>query len=160
MNTIKNCILGLLAAFSIFGYIVAPLNRCSPAVPTPNAKIDTVLQVRHDTLIKLDTILKDKIKIIKAAPDTVIIKQFDTTFLADDSDTTKTVTTVGAERKALIVKDSLIWCLASRDVDSATIDSLTKLAKTPYTIKACSFSEQAKSFGLGTLFGATLRSFF
>lgn len=131
------------------------INRCTKqAQDSSIAKIDTILQVRHDTLIKLDTILKNRVQIIKTAPETLIVKEFERVYYAPE-ETTKVQTTVGAERKALIVKDSLTWCMACRSVDSAAIDSLTKIGKEK-PLQSIDYKGYGVAVGAGLLLGIIL----
>lgn len=158
-STLKNWLLGLLVAFAIFGCIVAPLNRCTPTVGPENGKrVDTVLQVRHDTI----KVLKDSLRVKIVYRDTGRIE-----YIHDDLD--KAVPPIGDEN-VMIAENQLRECMKCRDsleftkkviaVDSQTIDSLAKIAKAPQIEKTCTFTEQVKSFGMGTLFGITIRSFF
>lgn len=159
VQTIKTWLLGLLVAFAIFGYIVAPLNKCSRAVGPENGKrVDTVLTIRHDTIRSIDSVLKKRVVYV------------DTGRIEYIHDTLDSIIKPIGNENICIAENQLRQCVKCQDslsafkqkdsIDSQTIDSLAKIAKTPDTIKACSFTEQAKSFGLGTLFGITLRSFF
>lgn len=160
LEKLTNWALGLFVACLFALSVVGALGQCSKPVPPSNGqRIDTIVQVRHDTLVKIDSVLKYKIKRIEVAPDTEIVKQFDTLFRdTGHSDTVKT--TVYAERECLKCVDSLQACKQMRKVDSVAIDTLGKLARKVDTIKACTLGEQARSIGIGTLIGIGLRSLF
>ena len=155
---LKNWLLGLLVTFALFGTVVAPLNRCSPAVPPPNAKIDTVLQVRHDTI----KVLKDSLRVKIIYRDTGRIE-----YIHDDLD--NAIPPIGNEN-VMIAENQLRDCMKCRDsleftkkviaVDSQTIDSLTKIAKKiPYTVKP-PITQRLKDIGVGVLVGIGFRSLF
>jgi hypothetical protein len=141
-------VLALVLAILIASGVV--LQSCKESPVSKSARVDSVLVERHDTLIKLDTILKRKIEYIKTAPETLIVKEFERVYYTPE-ETTKVVTTIGAERKALIVKDSLTWCMACRTVDSVAIDSLSKIAK-----EKPSQSIDYKGYGLAVGAGVVL----
>lgn len=116
---------------------------------------------RTDTLKVLDTVLQTKIKYIKTAPDTIIVQKFDSIFTVDDSDTAKALTTIGQERKCLECNDSLGYYKARSKIDSATLDSVTKLIAEEGNKKAPSkLIDRAKDVGIGFLIGAGIRSLF
>ena len=151
----KNIIFTLILALAVVIGIGASVRDCKQLPDTSSAKIDTVIQTRHDTLVKLDTILQDKIKYIKSAPDTLIIKEFERVYVSDPDDTTKVQTTVSAERKALIVKDSLTWCMSCRTVDSGVIDSLSKIGKEKPS-QSLDYKGYGLAVGAGLLLGIIL----
>lgn len=121
----------LFTALTIIMLVIGGLsiNRCSNAPQNSSiAKIDTILEIRHDTLLRIDSVLKYKIRRIESIPDTEIVKVFDTVFAdTGHSDTVKT--TVYAERECLKCIDSLQACKAVVHVDSQAIDSSSKIAK-------------------------------
>ena len=165
IEKLKNWLLGALVAFAIFGGIVAPLNRCSPAVEAPMTKqrVDTVLVARHDTLVKLDTVLKTRIKYIDTSRIDTVHNILDHYIPIDTSDNDgNQVISANQLREAVKWKDSLITCLEMRKVDSGALDSVSKIAKNaPDTIKiAPSVFDRAKDIGIGVLVGAGIRSFF
>lgn len=161
MSTLKNKIgpwaLGLVVACLFALSVVCALGQCSKPVGSPVTKqVDTVLLVRHDTLVHIDSVLKYKIKRIEVAPDTEIVKQFDTVFAdTGHSDTVKT--TVYAERECLKCVDSLQACKQMRKVDSVSIDTLGKLARKVDTVKP-PITQRLKDVGIGALIGIGLRS--
>lgn len=159
ITELRKWLIGLVVAVLFALSVVGALGSCNKPVPPSSAKIDTIILERHDTLVKLDTILQEKIKYIKSAPDTFIIKEFERVYVSDPDDTTKVQTTVSAERKALIVKDSLTWCMSCRSVDSVAIDSLTKIGKEKAP-ESGGLIHDLKVFGSGVLVGAGIRSFF
>ena len=118
------------------------------------------MRSRTDTIKVLDTVLQTKIKYIKTAPDTVIVERFDSVFVKSPTDTVLTKISIGQERQCLECKDSLNYYKDRSKIDSVTLDSVVKVAKSQDMKKACSIKEQASSFGLGTLFGIGLRLLF
>ena len=154
MEKYMNKILAWFLAIALYTGAIVSLDKCKAPVASSSDKVEHVLETRHDTLIKLDTILQDKIKYIKSAPETLIVKEFERVYTAP-TDTTKVVTTVGAERKALIVKDSLTWCLACRKVDSESIDSLSKLAKEK-PLQSIDYKGYGLAVGAGVVLGIIL----
>ena len=156
--------LGSVVAGLLIILIVLWLLGLGTLKPASNDKITPIIQKSIDTIRVLDTVLQTKIKTIKQAPDTVIVERFDSVFIKGPTDTVLTKITIGQERQCLACKDSLNYYKDRSKIDSATLDSISKIVKeaqqTVDTKKACSIKEQAQSFGLGTLFGITLRSFF
>lgn len=150
--------LAMLVAFTLA--IVGALGRCSPAVEplVTKQKVDSVLVIRHDTIKVINDSLRTKIVFVDTGRIDTVERILDVK-----------VPPIGDEN-ICIAENQLRQCVKCQDsleaykkivaIDSVAIDSLSKLAKTPDTIKACSMKEQAKSFGLGTLFGITLRSLF
>lgn len=158
---LKNWLLGLLVAFAIIGCIVAPLNRCSPTVPPPNAKIDTVLQVRHDTIVKLETLLKVRVKYIDTSRIDTVHDILDHYIPIDTSDNDgNQVIAANQLREAVKWKDSLNTCIEMRKVDSVTLDSVAKIAiKPPDTIKP-PITQRLKDVGVGFLIGVGFKGLF
>lgn len=136
------------------------VSRCSKSFqqPTIGPRIDSIIVVRHDTINRIDTVLKKKV----IYRDTGRIE-----YIHDDLD--KAIPPIGNEN-VMIAENQLRECMKCRDsleaykqivaVDSQTIDTLSKLAKKVDTVKACTITEQAKSFGLGALFGIAIKSLF
>lgn len=152
-----------LLGVAIFASCVFVLAECNKAYQQSRngkaeAKVESVLVIRHDTLRTIDTLLKKKI----IYRDTGRIE-----YIHDDLN--DAIPPIGDENVS-IAENQLRECMKCKDsldaykqivaVDSSTIDTLSKLAKRVDTIKACTFTEQAKSFGLGTLFGVAIRSLF
>ena len=89
-------------------------------------------------------------------------------FIKGPTDTVLTKITIGQERQCLECKDSLNYYKDRSKIDSATLDSISKIVKeaqqTVDTKKPKSTLEKIQassvSFGLGTLVGITLRSLF
>lgn len=159
MEKLKNWFLGLLVTFAIFGSVVGALDRCSPAVPTPNAKIDTVLQVRYDTLVKLDTLLKVKVKYIDTSRIDTVHEILDHYIPIDTSDNDgNQVIAANQLREAVKWKDSLNTCIEMRKVDSVALDSISSIAKEKPQ-NNWSLIDRAKDFGAGLLVGAGIRRF-
>ena len=159
-KTISGWLWGIFAAFAFFGSIMGALDKCSPTVPPSNAKIDTVLQVRHDTIKVLKDSLRTKFVYIDTSRIDTVEKILDTE-----------VPPIGDEniciaenqlRECVKCQDSLEYSKKVIAIDSQTIDSLAKIAKTvPDTIKiAPSVLDRAKDIGMGMLIGVGIRSFF
>lgn len=143
-------LLGILGAFALHKPTVGPL--------VTSQKVDSVLVVRHDTIKVLRDSLRTKIVYIDTGRVDTVEKILDAE-----------VPPIGDEniciaenqlRQCAKCIDSLEYTKKVIAIDSQVIDSLSKLAKTHKIEKACTLGEQAKAFGLGTLFGATLRSLF
>lgn len=119
----------------------------------PETKVHETIKQRNDTIRVIDTVLAEKIKKIKLAPDTVVTKLFDTIYRdTGHSDTVKT--TIYAERRCLEVTDSLAACqqkIAVDDVAFAKIDTLVKVAPAP-------LKQRLLDVGAGILVGLGLRS--
>ena len=143
---ILNLILVCLCAFLLF----KPAGEAPRQVYEEIKKIEIV---RHDTLMKLDTVLKYKIKEIDNAPDSVVVYKIDSLYgnIAHSD-------TVFVSRELLKCKDSLDIEIKKDTINTEAIMKIDTVVGD--TEKACSLKEQAKAFGLGTLFGITLRSFF
>ena len=147
----KEVVLSVVLALLLSGLCLC-INQCSEAPMTPPRVVyEKIIEQHHDTLIKLDTILKYKIKKVESMPDTVVIKSLDTLY-------NRHLDSVETYRELLKCKDSLSICQTKVYLDTISLTKIDTLI--PKTEKACSFKEQATTFGLGTLFGITLRSFF
>lgn len=143
----------ILAGISIF---IENQFKATTTYPRPvYDEIKKIEVVRHDTLMKLDTVLKYKIKEINNAPDSVVVYKIDSLYgNSAHSDT------VFISRELLKCKDSLDIEIKKDTINTEAIMKIDTTVKVGDTEKACSLKEQAKAFGLGTLFGITLRSFF
>lgn len=137
----------ILVALYLFG-----LRAPQPAL---NDKTKVVMIKRTDTLKVLDTVLQTKIKYIKTAPDTIVIKKFDSVFLKSPDDTIKTLVTIGQERRCLECRDSLQYCLQKEKIDSETISKMvTMIPKTEKPLPIKTLAEVGLvSFSLGILLG-------
>lgn len=157
----------LILALVGLALILATLgvSRCSKTFqqPTIGPRIDSIIVVRHDTLVKLDTIRKTRIKYIDTSRIDTVHDMLDRIIPIDTADNDgNQVIASNQLREALKWKDSLNTCIEFRKVDSSTIDTLSKLAKTfPDTIKITpSILDRVKDIGIGFLLGAGVRSFF
>lgn len=159
LNKIKNWLLGAIVAIAFALTVVGALSHCKdPVHPSNGKRVDSVLVIHRDTIRTIDTLLKKKI----IYRDTGRIE-----YIHDDLD--KEIPPIGDEN-VCIAENQLRECMKCKDsleaykqivaVDSQTIDTLSKLAKRVDTIKACTITEQAKSFGLGALFGIAIKSLF
>jgi len=158
--TLKEYLIGaFLAALVYFGIALSPAS-CSRTVGPENGKlVDSVLVIRHDTIRTIDSVLKKRVVYV----DTGRIE-----YIHDTLDSI--IKPIGNEniciaenqlRQCVKCQDSLSAFKQKASIDSQTIDTLSNIAKKiPDTIKACTLGEQAKSFGLGTLFGIAIRSLF
>ena len=162
ISTIKDWLLGLFVAVAFALTVIGALGRCSKPVHPPNGQqVDTVLVHHRDTIVTLDTILKTRIKYIDTSRIDTVHDILDSLIPIDTADNDgNQVIAANQLREAVKWKDSLNTCLDMRKVDSIALDSVSKLAKNVDTIKACTFTEQAKSFGLGALFGIAIKSLF
>ena len=157
----KEYIIGAFLAFALMiGIQLSSCNRNTVEGAGNGNRVDSVLVIRHDTIRTIDTLLKKKI----IYRDTGRIE-----YIHDDLD--KSVPPIGDEN-VMIAENQLRQCMKCQDslesfklkssIDSQTIDTLTKLAKTvPDTIKITpSILDRVKDFGAGLLVGAGIRSFF
>ena len=161
IDSIKKWLLGLFVAIAFALTVIGALGQCSKPVPHSNGKIDTIILEHRDTIVKLDTIRKTRIKYIDTSRIDTVHDILDSLIPINTADIDgNQVIAANQLREAVKWKDSLNTCLDMRKVDSIALDTLGKLAKKVDTIKACSITEQAKSFGLGALFGIAIRSFF
>lgn len=144
-----------------FALSIGALGQCSKPVHQSSAKIDTIILEHRDTIVKLDTILKTRIKYIDTSRIDTVHDILDRIIPIDTADNDgNQVIAANQLREAVKWKDSLNTCLDMRKVDSVALDTMSKLAKKVDTIKACTITEQAKSFGLGALIGIGLGSLF
>ena len=156
----KQLITVLISIAIMIGIQLSSCNRSSTVGATIGKKVDTVLVVRHDTLRTIDSVLKDRI----IYRDTGRIE-----YVHDALN--EIVKPIGNEN-ICIAENQLRQCVKCQDsleaykqivaVDSATIDTLSKLAKTvPDTVKIVpSVLDRVKDIGVGVLIGAGIRSFF
>lgn len=157
----KEYIIGAFLAFALMiGIQLSSCNRNTAEGAGNGKRVDSVLVVRHDTIRTIDTLLKKKI----IYRDTGRIE-----YIHDDLD--KITPPIGDEN-VCIAENQLRQCVKCQDslesfkmkssIDSQTIDTLTKLAKTaPDTIKITpSILDRVKDFGAGLLVGVGIRSFF
>lgn len=161
IEKIKNWAFGAFVAVAFALTIIGALGQCSKPVPTSNGqRVHTVLQVRHDTITKIEERLKKQIVYV----DTGRIE-----YVHDTLD--RIVPPIGDEnvciaenqlRQCVKCQDSLVAYKDRAKVDSIALDSVAKIAKTvPDTIeKAPSILDRAKDFCVGVLVGAGLRSLF
>lgn len=161
MNKIVNWVFGVIVALAFALTVVGALSHCKGPVGTSSAKIDTIIIEHMDTIVKLDTLRKTRIKYIDTSKIVVVHDMLDSIIPIDTADNDgNQMIAANQLREALRWKDSLNTCIEFRKVDSIALDTMSKLAKRVDTIKACTITEQAKSFGLGALFGIAIRSFF
>jgi len=162
-QSIKSKIYEAVIWFSTMGIIffaMAGLDSCNKKVETTNSKVDTVLVHRTDTIKIMKDSLRTKIVYIDTSRVDTVEKILDAE-----------VPPIGDEN-VCIAENQLRQCVKCQDsletykkivaVDSGTIDSLSKIAKSvPDTIKEKpSITERLKDFGAGLLVGAGIRSFF
>lgn len=163
METLKETALALLVTL-VFISAVFGLAKCDKAdTDASRAKADTILVTRHDTLVKLDTVLKTRIKYIDTSRIDTVHDILDHYIPIDASDNDGNQVIASNQLRAAVKwKDSLNTCLEMRKVDSSALDTLGKLAKqVPDTIKITpSVWDRVKLFGSGVLVGAGIRSFF
>ena len=161
IDSIKKWLTGLFVAIAFALSVIGAFGQCSKPVPISNDKIDTIILEHRDTIVKLDTIRKTRIKYIDTSRIDTVHDMLDSLIPINTADSDgNQVIAANQLREAVKWKDSLNTCLDMRKVDSIALDTLGKLAKKVDTIKACSITEQAKSFGLGALFGIAIKSLF
>lgn len=164
IEKLKNWALGLVVACLFALSVVGALGQCSKPVGSPvTREVDTVLIHRTDTLRKLDTVLKTRIKYIETVRIDTVHDILDSLIPIDSSDSDgNQVIAANQLREAIKWHDSLSTCKEMRKVDSVALDSVAKIAKTvPDTIKITpSILDRAKDIGIGILLGAGIRSFF
>lgn len=160
IESIKKWLLGLFVAVVFALTLIGALGQCNKPVPASNGKhVETVLQVRHDTITKIEERLKKQIVYV----DTGRIE-----YIHDTLD--RIVPPIGNEniciaenqlRQCVKCQDSLVAYKDRAKVDSVALDSVAKIAKaTPDTvIEKPSITGRLKDFGAGLLVGAGLRSF-
>lgn len=157
-DKLKSWAFGAFVAILFALNVIGAFGQCSAPVATQNGKIDTVLIEHRDTLVKLDTLRKTRIKYIDTSKIVVVHDMLDSLVPIDTADNDGNQMIASNQlREALRWKDSLNTCIEMRKVDSVTIDTLAKIGKEK---AQSSILDQAKSFGLGTLFGITIRSLF
>lgn len=162
-NKVRNWLLGAFVAIAFALSVVGALGQCSAPVPTQNGKIDTVLVERRDTIVKLDTLRKTRIKYIDTSRIDTVHDMLDSIIPIDTADNDgNQMIAANQLREALRWKDSLNTCLDMRKVDSIALDTMSKIARSvPDTIKITpSVFDRVKDFGAGLLVGAGIRSFF
>lgn len=161
IDSIKKWLLGLFVAVAFALTVIGAIGQCSKPVPSSNGKrVDTVLQVRHDTITKIEERLKKQIVYV----DTGRIE-----YVHDTLD--RIVPPIGDEN-VCIAENQLRQCVKCQDslsaykdrakVDSIALDSVAKIAKaTPDTIKITpSVFDRVKDFGAGLLVGAGIKLLF
>lgn len=137
------------------------INRCTKqAQDSSIAKIDTILVIRHDTLVRLDSVLKVKVKYIDTSRIDTVHEILDHYIPIDTSDNDgNQVIAANQLREAIKWKDSLNTCLEMRNVDSVALDSISSIAKEKPQ-QNWSLIDRAMDFGTGILVGAGIRSLF
>lgn len=162
-NKIKDFLIWI-ATMAIIIFALSRLHQCdlngSKALQNGN-KVETVLVHHTDTITKLDTILKTRIKYIDTSRIDTVHDILDSLIPIDTADNDgNQVIAANQLREAVRWKDSLNTCLDMRKVDSIALDTLSKIAKaTPDTIKITpSILDRTKDMGIGFLLVAGLRS--
>lgn len=119
-------------------------------------KIKKIEVVRHDTLMKLDTVLKYKIKEINNAPDSVVVYKIDSLYgNSAHSDT------VFVSRELLKCKDSLDIEIKKDTINTEAIMKIDTTVMVGDKEKPTrNVSDRLKDVGVGVLVGIGLKSFF
>ena len=158
-DSIKKWLLGLFVAVAFALTVIGAFGQCSKPVPPSNVKrVDTVLQVRHDTITKIEERLKKQIVYV----DTGRIE-----YIHDTLD--RIIPPIGNEN-ICIAENQLRQCVKCQDslaaykdrakVDSVALDSVAKITKAnPDTVKP-PITQRLKDFGAGVLVGIGFRSLF
>jgi hypothetical protein len=119
-------------------------------------KIKKIEVVRHDTLMKLDTVLKYKIKVINDAPDSVVVYKIDSLYGNNAH-----ADTVFVSRELLKCKDSLGIEILKDTINTETIMKIDSVVKVVDTEKPTRIiSDRLKDVGVGLLVGVGIRSLF
>lgn len=161
LEKLTNWALGLAVACLFALSVVGAFGQCSKPVGSPVTKqIDTVLVHRTDTLHKLDTVLKTRIKYIETVRIDTVHDILDSLIPIDTADNDgNQLIAANQLREAIKWHDSLSTCKEMRKVDSVAIDTLGKLARKVDTVKP-PITQRLKDVGIGALIGIGFRSLF
>ena len=156
--------LAWIATMAIIIFALSGLHQCDlngSKAPQNGNKVDTVLVHHTDTITKLDTILKTRIKYIDTSRIDTVHDILDSLIPIDTADNDgNQVIASNQLREAVKWKDSLNTCIEFRKVDSIALDTMSKIARAkPDTIKP-PITQRLKDFGVGMLVGIGVRSLF
>lgn len=150
VQSIKNWLIVILSIV----IIIVSLDTCNNVDTVKTSPITKIIETRHDTVVKLDTLLKTKIKYIDTSKTTVVHETLnvmippvgpETTCIADNQ-----------LRECVKCKDSLATYKDIVKYDSIVLDSVSKIKP----IKENDIWMRMKDIGTGMLIGAGIRSFF
>lgn len=164
-NKIKDFLIWM-ATMAIIVFALCGLHQCDlngSKVPKNGNKVETVLVHHTDTITKLDTILKTRIKYIDTSRIDTVHDILDSLIPIDTANNdSNQVIAANQLREAVKWKDSLNTCIDMREADSIALDSVAKIAKTvPDTIKITpSVFDRVKDFCAGLLVGAGIKLLF
>ena len=163
-SRLKSWLLGAFVAIAFALSVIGAFGQCSAPVPPLNGpRIDSIIVERVDTLIRLDTIRKTRIKYIDTSRIDTVHDMLDSLVPIDTADNDgNQMIAANQLREALRWKDSLNTCIEFRKVDSIALDTMSKIARTvPDTIKIKPpITQRLKDAGIGFLLGVATRSFF
>ena len=159
IERIRTAFLGAFVAIAFALNLVGAFGQCSKPVGSPVTKqVDTLIQVRHDTFQKLDTVLAYKIKRIETVRIDTVEAEFDSAY----ADTTHDTVYISSNqlREATKCIDSLASMKQKIAIDDMTIAKIDTVIHRDIIEKAPSILDRAKDFGAGVLVGAGIRSLF
>ena len=159
IEKIKQWAFGAVVAVAFALTVIGALGQCNKPVGSPVTKqVDTLIQVRHDTFQKLDTVLSYKIKRIETVRIDTVEAEFDSAY----ADTTHDTVYISSNQLRESVKciDSLANLKQKIAIDDMTIAKIDTVIHRDTIEKAPSILDRAKDFGVGMLVGIGLRSFF
>lgn len=156
-SRLKNWLLGLFVAVAFALSVIGALGQCSKPVGSPVTKqVDTLIQIRHDTFQKLDTVLSYKIKRIETVRIDTVEAEFDSAY----ADTTHDTVYISSNQLRESVKciDSLANLKQKIAIDDMTIAKIDTVVHRDTIKEKPSITGRLKDFGVGVLVGAGLRS--
>ena len=159
IETVKNWLLGAFVAVAFLLTVIGALGQCNKPVGSPVTKqVDTLIQVRHDTFQKLDTVLSYKIKRIETVRIDTVEAEFDSAY----ADTTHDTVYISSNQLRESVKciDSLANLKQKIAIDDMTIAKIDTVIHRDTIEKAPSILDRAKDFGAGLLVGAGIKLLF
>lgn len=155
----REFVIGVVLAGLVWLGITSCNKPIVSTVKTDTAKVNKVIEWKHDTVKQIDIQLKKQI---------VYVDTGRIVYIHDTLD--RIIPPIGDEnvciaenqlRQCVKCQDSLIAYKQKVNIDSITLDSVAKIAKkTPDTVMANSTWTRIKDLGTGMLVGAGLRSLF
>lgn len=158
-SRLKDWLLGLFVAVAFALTIIGAFGQCSKPVGSPVTKqVDTLIQIRHDTFQKLDTVLSYKIKRIETVRIDTVEAEFDSAY----ADTTHDTVYISSNQLRESVKciDSLANLKQKIAIDDMTIAKIDTVVHRDTIKEKPPITQRLKDAGLGALFGIAIRSFF
>ena len=159
IEKIRDWLLGLFVAVAFLLTVIGALGQCSKPVGSPVTKqVDTLIQVRHDTFQKLDTVLSYKIKRIETVRIDTVEAEFDSAY----ADTTHDTVYISSNQLRESVKciDSLANLKQKIAIDDMTIAEIDTVIHRDTIKEKPSITGRLKDFGAGVLVGIGFGSLF